>query len=158
MILKTLIEEDLTNYKTPSMLLAFPRCSFKCEKDCGERVCHNSSLSQSTNIDVSVDAIIDKYMENSLTKAIVCAGLEPFDSWDDLFDLVIHVRSIGCYDPIVIYTGYNPQEIQSEVNILKAFRNIIIKFGRFIPNDEHHFDEVLGVELASHNQYAIKIS
>jgi hypothetical protein len=38
------------------------------------------------------------------------------------------------------------------------FDNIIVKFGRFIPDDEKRFDEVLGVELASHNQYAEVIS
>jgi hypothetical protein len=41
---------------------------------------------------------------------------------------------------------------------LKSFSNIIIKFGRFIPNQEPHYDEVLGVKLASDNQYARRIS
>ena len=41
---------------------------------------------------------------------------------------------------------------------LKQYDNIIIKFGRFIPNQEKHYDEVLGVELASPNQYARRIS
>ena len=30
---------------------------------------------------------------------------------------------------------------------------IIVKFGRFRPNQEKHFDEVLGIYLASNNQY-----
>jgi hypothetical protein len=40
----------------------------------------------------------------------------------------------------------------------KQFKNIIIKFGRFVPNQEKHYDEVLGIELASPNQYARRIS
>jgi hypothetical protein len=39
-----------------------------------------------------------------------------------------------------------------------VFKNIIIKFGRFVPNKPHHIDEVLGIELASDNQYAKRIN
>jgi len=35
--------------------------------------------------------------------------------------------------------------------------NIIIKFGRFIPDQKSHMDETLGVELASPNQYALPL-
>ena len=31
---------------------------------------------------------------------------------------------------------------------------VIVKFGRFRPNQEKHYDEVLGVYLISDNQYA----
>ena len=57
-------------------------------------------------------------------------------------------------DDIVIYTGYTEEEIKDKVKWLSLYENIIIKFGRFVPNAEKHFDEVLGVELASPNQYA----
>ena len=36
--------------------------------------------------------------------------------------------------------------------------NIIIKFGRFVPMQQPHFDPILGVNLASDNQYAKQIS
>jgi hypothetical protein len=39
-------------------------------------------------------------------------------------------------------------------NLLKGYGNIVVKFGRFIPNQEKHYDSVLGVELSSFNQYA----
>ena len=52
-----------------------------------------------------------------------------------------------------IYTGYYPEEIQDELKQLQKYKNIIIKFGRFIPGQEPHYDEVLGVYLASDNQY-----
>ena len=61
-------------------------------------------------------------------------------------------------DPIIIYTGYTPDEIESKLNELRRYKNIIVKFGRFIPNQEPHRDDVLGAMLASNNQYAEKIS
>ena len=42
--------------------------------------------------------------------------------------------------------------------MLSYFDNIIIKFGRYIPNKQSHYDNILGVNLASDNQYAVKIS
>ena len=30
--------EDFINYKKPSIFIAFPFCSFKCEKDCGKQI------------------------------------------------------------------------------------------------------------------------
>jgi phosphoribosylaminoimidazole-succinocarboxamide synthase len=87
----------------------------------------------------------------------VCGGLEPFDSWDDLFQLISYVRVVAD-DDIVVFTGYKEDEIEEKVNILKRFNNIIIKFGRYIPNQQPHYDEVLGVNLASDNQYARRVS
>ena len=39
-------------------------------------------------------------------------------------------------------------------HMLRKYPNIIIKYGRYIPDQEPHQDEVLGVRLASNNQYA----
>ena len=61
-------------------------------------------------------------------------------------------------DILDILAGYNKEEIQDKIDILKNFINIIIKFGRYIPNQKPHYDEVLGVNLASDNQYGEKIS
>ena len=46
MLLRGLIDEDIVNYRKISMYLAFPYCSFKCDKECGEPVCQNSSLAR----------------------------------------------------------------------------------------------------------------
>ena len=108
-------------------------------------------------IDYPIEKIIDRYINNPITSAIVCAGLEPFDSWEDLLELVTAFRE-KTNDDFVIYTGYKEEEIEDKVNILKQFPNIIIKFGRFVPNQSSHKDEILGVTLASPNQYAKKIS
>lgn len=43
-------------------------------------------------------------------------------------------------------------------HVLSEYKNIVVKFGRYIPGQEKHYDEVLGVYLASDNQYAEKIS
>ena len=157
MIVKNIIEEDFSNYKKPSMFIAFPTCSFKCEKECGSQVCQNSELAKSPNIEISYDNIIKKYLNNNITEAIVFGGLEPFDSLKDLY-LLVNAFRLYTNDNIVIYTGYYPDEITKQIEQLKQYPNIIIKFGRFIPNQEHHIDEILGVELASPNQYAVKIS
>lgn len=158
MIIKEIKDEDFINYKKPSMFIGFPTCSWKCEKECGVRCCQNGALASMKNFDISVRDISDRYLSNLITSAIVCGGLEPLDSFVDLQELILSIRESGCLDDIVIYTGYNPQEIDNKISILKKYKNIIIKFGRFIPNQNPHFDEVLGVNLASDNQYAVKIS
>ena len=158
MILKGLIETDTINYKKISMVLEFPICkNFKCDRECGQQVCQNSALATAPNINVEPIDIISRYENNNITKAVCCQGLEPFDSWTDLYSFIFMFRSIS-NDDIVIYTGYTKCEITDKVEILKQFPNIIIKFGRYIPNQQPHYDEVLGVDLASDNQYAEKIS
>ena len=156
MIVKGIIDEDFVNYKKPSMTIEFPYCSFKCDKDCGQQVCQNSALVNEPNISISVYKIIDRYLNNPITKAIVCQGLEPFDSKDDLITFIDRLRR-RTDDDIIIYTGYTKKELQAEIQLLQNFNNIIIKFGRFIPNQPSHFDDILGVTLASPNQYAERI-
>lgn len=153
MIVKGLIDEDFVNYKKPSMVIEMPYCSFKCDKECGQQVCQNSALAKAENITVKVYDLINRYLNNPITKAVVFQGLEPFDSFDDLYDFCETLRYF-CDDDIVIYTGYTEKEIDKQVSLLSEYNNIIVKFGRFIPNSLHKFDNILGVELASDNQYA----
>ena len=151
--------EDFTNYKKPSMYIAFPSCTFKCERECGQKMCQNSSLVQAPTLEISVKSIVNKYINNPITSAVVIGGLEPFDSDEDLLTLITYLR-VSTQDNIVIYTGYTKEEIQDRQiyqYLLKA-KNIIIKFGRFIPNQQSHYDDVLGIELVSDNQYAEVIS
>ena len=83
--------------------------------------------------------------------------MEPFDSWDDLIGLVDRLRR-STNDDIVIYTGYYKEEIADRIALLSKYKNIVIKYGRYIPEQKEHYDEVLGVYLASENQYAERIS
>ena len=158
MIIKGIIDEDLINYKKPSMVIEMPNCDFKCDKECGKKICQNSNLALAPDMEVPAQEIIERYLENDITQAIVFQGLEPFDSVKDLIYFITAFRTKSL-DDVVIYTGYTEDEVQSYIKILKlSFKNIIIKFGRFIPNQPHHTDFILGVELASPNQYAVKIS
>lgn len=140
---------DIVNYKKPSMFLIFPYCSFKC----GRAECQNSALAASEVHDISIEDLISEYEEAPLIESVVCGGLEPFDSWEELQAFVMNFRSRHL-DDIVIYTGYMEEEIKEKVEYLKLYENIIIKFGRYIPNQKFYFNELLGVELSSPNQYA----
>lgn len=153
MKIKGLISEDFVNYKKPAMTIMYPHCTLKC----GAEYCQNSSLVNEKEIDLEIEVIVNRYMSNPITESIVMQGLEPFDSWDDLIELVKQLRE-RCSDDIVIFTGYNKDELEKYIEQLKEYPNIIVKFGRFIPDQEKHYDEVLGIYLASDNQYAEKIS
>lgn len=122
-------------------------------------MCQNSSLAQSPSIEIGIKTIVHRYVNNPITSAIVIGGLEPFDSEDDLVILIAYLR-VATQDDIVIYTGYTKEEIKSReiYKRLLRFPNIIIKFGRYIPDQQKHYDETLGVYLASDNQYGVKIS
>lgn len=153
MLIKGVISEDFVNYKKASMTIMFPYCTFKC----GKEICQNSPLAESEDVNLSIQTITNMYITNPITESIVMQGLEPFDSWNDLYELVAALRE-RTQDDIVIYTGYYKAEIADYINDLKNFPNIIIKFGRYIPNQNQYYDEVLGVLLASDNQYAERIS
>lgn len=157
MKIKTIDDENFNHYKKPSMVIGFPICNWKCclEANCDASMCQNSPLAQAKTIDIAEDTIYSRYAANPLTSAIVLAGLEPFDSFENMYSLISYFRQYT-FDDIIIYTGYNKDEIQEQVEKLKVFKNIIIKYGRFIPNQTPYYDEVLGINLASNNQYAIK--
>ena len=157
MVIKQLLDEDFVNYKKPSMFIGFPSCTWKCDRECGKKVCQNGTLATTPNIEIDVKTIIDRYINNPITKSVVCGGLEPFDTWEDLQKFVVELRQ-KTQDDIVIYTGYKKEEIKVYITELKQFSNIIVKFGRFVPNQEKHYDEVLGVYLASLNQEGERIS
>lgn len=157
MKIKGLIDEDFTNYKQPVMFVSTYTCTFKCDKECGQAVCQNLPLVSQPIIEISNDILIHRYLGNPISEAIVIGGLEPFDDFEDLYKFIDQFRSYS-YDDIVIYTGYYEDEIQPMIDRLKSnFENIIVKFGRYIPNQKSHYDEILGVMLASDNQRGIKI-
>lgn len=141
------------------MVIGFPSCTFKCERECGQKMCQNSSLVKAPTLKISVKSIVSQYINNPITSAIVIGGLEPFDSEENLAMLVTYLR-IATQDDIVIYTGYTKDELADRgiYKFLFSYENIVIKFGRFIPNHQPHYDPVLGIHLASDNQYAERIS
>ena len=160
MLVKDILDVDFINYKKSSMFIGFPSCTWKCEKECGKKVCQNGTLATSPNIDIHPMKIVERFNNNNLTEAVVMGGLEPLDSWEDLFSLVMAFQINSEHPDIVIYTGYYKEEIAECIQRLIDVYDgtLIIKFGRFIPDQQKHYDEVLGVYLASDNQYAEKIS
>lgn len=158
MEVKNIIDQDFHQYKKPCMTIVFPNCSFKCDKECGESVCQNSALALSPNIEIDTYTIIKRFLENEMVETLCCGGLEPFDSEKDLNRLISLLRFCECDDEIIIYTGYTEEEVNEFFPWIYAFKNIIIKFGRFISNRPSKYDEVLGIELASDNQYAKRIN
>lgn len=159
MLIKGLVEEDFINYKKPSMFIIFPFCSFKCENEAKVHCCQNSELARSPIIEISAENIIERYISNKITKSIVCGGLEPMDSFDDLSQLLYSFRDKS-EDDFVIYTGYTKQECEQNgwISVLSKVPNVIIKFGRYIPNSTSHYDDILGINLNSEGQFAERIS
>ena len=161
MRIKQIVEEDFVNYREASMLLGTISCNGKCCIEAGIplTVCQNDPLRESCYLTVPDDVLIERYLKNPITSSIVFGGLEPFEQYDELLLFIQTLRNeYNCEDTVVIYTGYNRNEIETMVDELAQFKNIIIKFGRYVPNDTSHYDEVLGVTLASQNQYAERIS
>jgi len=162
MRVKTIVDEDFVNYKKPSMFIGTITCGGKCCVEAGLplSVCQNDGWRSCAPIVISDRELCQRYLNNPVTSAIVFGGLEPMEQFDEVKRFLFSLRCIfGCDDDVVIYTGYNPEEIQAQLETLSShYKNIIIKFGRFVPDKPRRFDEVLGVELASDNQYAEKVS
>ena len=163
MKLVNLIEEDFTNYRKPGMFLGFPYCSGKCNPIDDLPVCQNQRLHCAKLIDISIDEIIDRYRKNRVVKCLIFGGMEPFDSFNEMLELITQFRSDQTFlyndDPIIIYTGYYPFEIKEKISKIievNADHDLIIKFGRYIPGHQPHYDPILGVNLASDNQYALQ--
>lgn len=157
MKLKQLMDEDFVNYKKPSMFIGFSTCTWKCEKECGVRVCQNGDLALSPTIEYDVSELVKRYDDNEISKSVVCGGLEPMDDFENLIELIKELRKVTD-DDVVIYSGYNKDELEYKISQLLNYSNIIIKFGRYVPNSDSIFDDLLGVMLSSNNQYAERIS
>lgn len=201
MLIKGITDEDFINYKVPSMYIATATCDFKCDKEYGKPICQNSELAKQPDIDISNDEIVERYLNNPITHAIVFGGLEPAEQLYDIIDIIYKLRYSflgynkyeGCpenphpksCDDVIIYTGYKKNEFREifwhchamyhgykpwiwmdfkkqelskdiEDDVLQS--GLIVKYGRYIPGQQPHYDPVLGVYLASDNQYAERIS
>ena len=165
MKVKGIVFEDFVNYKKAAMYIAFPKCSFKCDKENGARYCQNWEVARQPDIEISNLEVIERYLSNPITESVVIGGLEPFDTPEQLLDFIKSFRAYTS-EPIVIYTGYTEEELEnghfynddyeSNKTLWESIKDygVIVKFGRFRPNQEKHYDEVLGVYLISDNQYA----
>lgn len=151
--------EDFLNYKKPSMFLITCKCDWKCciEQHMPITSCQNNNIVSMSEKVFDYSDILKLYHSNDITKAIVFGGLEPFQQFDEMYGLIKFIRDHHIDDDIVIYTGYNKEEILQYIEKLKVFNNIIIKYGRYIPGRNSKYDDLLGVTLISDNQYSEKI-
>jgi hypothetical protein len=163
MRIKAMVAENFGDYKFPSMFLASCWCDGKCAKDGNFPFewCQNHSWIDTPILEVDDKEIIDRYLINPITKAFVFGGLEWLNNrqYPELFNFLKVLRwDYDCHDTVVIFTGYTEDECVDIVQELQeVFDNIIIKFGRYVPGEVPHRDYVLGVDLASSNQYAKRI-
>lgn len=160
MRIKTIIPEDFINYKLPSMFIGTISCGGKCCIEAGIplSVCQNDEWRNMPIIYLDDNEIIKRYMSNMITNSIIFGGLEPIEQFDEILAFIIKLRTdFNCEDDVVIYTGYNENEIANELSTLQPLGNIVVKFGRYIPNKQSTYDDVLGVTLCSDNQYAKRL-
>ena len=149
---------------------------------CRQRQCAPAKLSMSK--EYIYNSLLHLLDNNSQNKALLCradaashictqnyltipvtVGVTPANMYIDNVKITDVSASIGknSLDVIlnynVTYNGQTPtcKPAKSLVYVKNA-NNIIIKFGRFIPNQQSHYDAVLGIKLASSNQYAERIS
>lgn len=158
-----MIDEDFVNYSKASMFIGTVYCDGKCwkEQHLPKETCQNSCMYDAEHIiRMDDDKLCKRYLNNPITHAIVFGGLEPMLQIDDLEKFLHELRCVyQCYDDVVIYTGYTEDECKRYgfFDKLNKYAPIVYKVGRYIPNSESVIDKVLGVTLASNNQYGIRV-
>lgn len=149
MLVKTILPEDYVNYKKPALFISSSRCDGNCPN------CQNQFLKDQTTLNIDNKRLVKLFIDNPLTEAIVLAGLDPFASFEDTLEFYKELRKESPTTTVVIYTGQYPTQLEREINSLVSIGGpLIIKFGDYREGDKPHFDELLGIELASDNQYA----
>lgn len=155
---KGIIIEDFIQYKKPTLFVSNTLCkNFKCDYENKCKLCINSQLVNQKDQYISLNSLIKLYTFNDITEGITFGGLENFDQFFQLYYFVKEFRKVS-NDVIIIYTGYYKNEIEDEIQLLSKFKNIIIKYGRFKPNQTKVYDNILGVYLSNKEQYAEYIS
>lgn len=158
--LKGVVMEDFVNYAKPSFFLVTCKCDWKCchEANIPITVCQNEPVVRQETKEFLISSIYKAYIGNEITKAVVIGGLEPILQFEEVLSLLDYFRKQNCNDDFVIYTGYYKEEIEKEIEQLKKYPNVILKYGRYKPNSVSRFDDILQITLVSDNQYAERIS
>lgn len=154
-----IMDADFVNNKKPTFnILIGISCTFKCCQETDGVVCQNKDLAQSQCKLLYIDEILDLYNIQEIVHTITFQGLEPLDNLYDLLSCIYFIRK-EFEDEIFIWTGYTEDECEYLINMIKCmgWKNIVIKFGRYQPNNNPQYDDILGVQLASNNQYAKRI-
>lgn len=151
----------LNYYKKIGLLVPIGiSCTWKC-KNCINRQ-HTFKNSNKYHIsEYEIGEIIKIYKKNILVESLILAGLEPFDNPHDLRRLIGVFRD-SISDDIIIYTGYDNDDIDTNKELkmllqeILKYDNILVKFGRYIEGKDKIYDNVLGIELASDNQWTFR--
>lgn len=77
-------------------------------------------------------------------------------SYTDFIDNFVDQKTVA--DASIDGNSNVSHEVIVYIKELSVYPNIIVKFGRYTPNQDGHYDDVLGVHLASNNQYAERIN
>ncbi len=102
-------------------------CSLHCKG------CWNKDMwSFKSKFEYSIDALISKIIETKDIEGVTILGGEPFDQYEELLKLVKAIKKIHL--SIILYTGYEIQELNND-NKTAVFDYIdILISGRFIEN------------------------
>lgn len=148
--------EVFQDYKKSALLLSTCYCDWKCCIEAGvdKSVCQNQKIAQQREVTLPFESVLKK-VNQSFTDAVIFGGLEPFMQADEVIQCIEYLRQHGVKKDIVIYTGYYVEEIDAETLAYLVLNGVILKCGRFIPNRKSKFDAVLGITLASDNQYGV---
>lgn len=153
------LQEVFQDYKKYSLLIGVCFCDWKCCLESGipVTVCQNHNLESAKFFEVSFDYVL-KTLNESYADALIIGGLEPFMQTDEVVQLLKFLRENGVKKDLLVYTGYYLEEIDSYTIGLLSDLNVILKCGRYIPDrPSNKIDPVLGIKLASSNQYGVKL-
>ncbi len=147
MLIQNIIHNESMSYKWPIMRIELP-----------------DSESVNLHIDeisavVADGDIIKSYLFNEFTEAIYIVG-DLITQFPEIFNFIAKLRNdFYCDDDVIVFTEYRETELNSVLDALRMFRNIIVVFEdrSAIKYSLAHYDDILGVYIPD-NQYARRIS
>jgi len=159
MKIKNIKDEVFSDYNKISMLIAMPYCTTNCWEryELSPSICQNNHLDKMETLDIENKYIIERYLKNPISKAIVFGGRDSWDSLDEIIDFIKEFREVS-QDDCVLYTGREFEVVEKDLYKFKGIENVYIKYGHYAPHLESIIDELTSVKLASSNQKFIKVN
>lgn len=152
------VVEVFQDYKKSALLFCTCFCDWKCciEAGISKDICQNHKIANQREVNLPFEKALNM-VKFSITDSIIFGGLEPILQAEEVCSLIEYLRNKGITKDILIYTGYYIEEI--EESVLQRLKNchVILKCGRFKPDRPKKFDEILGITLASDNQYGVQL-
>lgn len=148
--------EVFQDYKKSALLFSTCYCDWKCCHEAGVDIdiCQNQKIAQQREVILPFESVLRK-VNQSFTDAVIFGGLEPLLQPDEVLQCINYLRCHEVTKDILVYTGYYMEEIDEETLMYLTVCDVILKCGRYIPDRKPKFDAVLGITLASDNQYGV---